>query len=118
MEKISPLLCGQGEPDSNPSGFRNQIRPDEEDQIAHRSEPSFKPARGKHHLSKAHQQVVADTAGSNAAAVASNNWRQNVSRLSSSFSSLIRFSLSGRSPYIRVTNSAAKGTLVTKTRYV
>ena len=53
-----------------------------------------------------------------AASVASKDLRQKLSKLKSSFNSLMRFSLSALPAYIRLTTSAAYGTLVTITRYV
>ena len=37
LEKLGPLLRGHREPDPKPSGCGNQIGPDQEDPLAHRS---------------------------------------------------------------------------------
>ena len=120
-EKLGALFSGDRKPDLETAGLGNQIRSDQEHQIADRSQPPFNPARRQHRLSKPHQQVVQDTPGSERRICRVKRLqaeRIQAQVLLQFFSSLIRFSLSARPAYIRVTSSAAYGTVVTNTRYV
>ncbi len=63
LEQLGPLLRGHREPDPQPSGGGDQIRPDQEDPISHGSQPPLKPARGQNRLANAHEQIVEDAAG-------------------------------------------------------
>ena len=54
---------GHGESDAKPSGFGDQIGPDQEDSIPDRAQPPFKPTGRKHRLPKPHQEVIEHAAG-------------------------------------------------------
>lgn len=62
LEKFGPFLWRDRESDAQPARIGDQIGSNQKDQIPHRAQSPFKPARRKHGFPKPHQQIVEDAA--------------------------------------------------------